>query len=129
MKTVILLWQYPHQEKYIQPFVSDAIGQGFTNFLSIIPLTMNNQYGQVGLVCSFGCDSVENFPDNLFQSEEISLVKNPLEWICERADLAIAVWDGADDTMQKSLAYIIAWGTPGYYFNPERCVVESLQEL
>ncbi|MDV3002443.1 MAG: hypothetical protein N5P05_004098 (plasmid) [Chroococcopsis gigantea SAG 12.99] len=129
MKTVILLLQYPDQEKYIQPFVSDAIGQGFTSFLSIIPLTMNNQYGQVGLVCCFRCESVDDFPDNLFQSEEILLVKNPLEWVCDRADLAIAVWDGADDTTQKSLAYIMAWGTPGYYFNPDRCVVEPLEQL
>jgi hypothetical protein len=116
MKTATFYWQDADQTLILQPLIAQAIARGYSRFLTAMPLN-----GDWGLAFSIEVASLQDFPfDNLFQSDRVLLVHEPLRWLCEQSEEVLAVWDGSDGETLHSLGYFKAWGLPGTYVNPSR---------
>jgi hypothetical protein len=116
MKTATFFLQDADQTPILKPLIAQAIARGFTRFLTAMPLT-----DDWGLAFTIEAASLEDFPlDNLLAAERVLLVYEPLRWLCEQSEEAIAVWDGSDGETLHCLGYLKAWGLPGTYVNPSR---------
>ena len=117
MKTATFLLQDADQTLILKKLIAQAIARGVTRFLTAMPLK-----DDWGLAFIIEAASLEDFPfDNLFAgSSRILLVWEPLRWLCEHSEEALAVWDGSDGEILRCLGYFKAWGLTGTYVNPSR---------
>ncbi len=119
MKTALFFLQDANQTQFLESLIKQAINQGYTRFLTTMLLEDN-----LGMVFIIESISVDEFPfDNLFRANQILLVQEPLQWLCEQGDEVFAIWDGNEDETFQCLGFLKAWGMPGTYLNPSRALV------
>lgn len=123
MKTATFFLQDANQVPILQRLIAGAIARGVTRFLTVMPLT-----DDWGLVFTIEAASLKDFPfHNLFNCQLVQSVYEPLAYVCQHSQEAIAVWDGSDGQTLHCLGYLKAWGLPGTYINP--CRTLALQTL
>lgn len=121
MQAALFFLQNAIHTDTLKQLISEAMGRGYTRFLTMLPLTDN-----WGLVFDIHCSDMTQFPDNLFQADNILMVHDPLPWLCQQADVVLAVWDGNEVYPFSELAYTKAWGLSGTYYNPNTLVTNAL---
>jgi hypothetical protein len=121
MQTALFFLQNATHTDTLKQLILEAMGRGYTRFLTMLPLTDN-----WGLVFDIRCSDMTQFPDNLFQADNILMVHDPLPWLCQQGDVVLAVWDGQEVYPLSELAYAKGWGLTGTYYNPTSLVTNAL---
>jgi hypothetical protein len=121
MKTAIFFLQSTEQTERLRRLIAEAIEQKYTRFITAICLTEKK-----GLAFTLDLRSPQDFPENLFQSDRVEIVRDPLIWLCERGETVLAVWDGTENAVFKQLVFCKAWGLTGVCFNSQCGILEAL---
>ena len=116
MKTAIFFLQNAKQTPILRRIIRQAMVQGYDRFVAALPIS--KKVTEWALVFEIYASELDQFPDNIFAADTITIRYEPAVWLCQQATEAFGVWDGSQDFVLKYIGVFRAWPLPIHYIDP-----------